>query len=272
MVVEDDRVLRHALCKLLEGAGYGVAGVSDGREALQLLNRKKFDLMLLDIGLPRMNGLEVLARLRARKTRPKVVVMTVDDTPETLLQAVREQAYRYVKKPFAPNLILELVEGALAVTDTATIEVLSARPNWVELLVPCQLQVAERIEAFLMELKADLPDEVRESVGRAFRELLCNAIEWGGKLDPNRKVRIACLSTPRMLLYRIADPGTGFRLEELTHAAVGNPPDKPLEHVKARNEKGLRPGGFGIQIVRAMVDDLLYNEAQNEVVFVKYLG
>jgi two-component system, OmpR family, response regulator len=132
------------------------------------------------------------------------------------------------------------------------------------------LEVADRIQGFLMHLEADLPDKLRESVGQAFRELLMNAIEWGGKLDPNRKVRIAYLRGRRMLLYRIADPGPGFQLEELKHAAVNNPPENPFEHMREREEKGLRPGGFGILMVRQMVDELLYNEAHNEVLFVKY--
>ena len=90
-------------------------------------------------------------------------------------------------------------------------------------------------------------------------------------LDPSRKVRIACIRTARMLMYRIQDPGPGFRPNELSHAAVSNPPDKPYNHLSIREERGLRPGGFGLLMTRAMVDELVYNEAHNEVVFVKYL-
>ncbi len=272
LVAEDDRPLRHVLCKLLISAGYSVTSAKDGVEAYNRLKKEKFDLILLDIGMPRMSGLEVLANLRTQPTRPKAVVMTADDTPETLLRAVREQAYQYVSKPFPPNTIVEVIENALATpTEPAPIEMLSGRRDWVELLVPCTLEAVERIQGFLMRLKVDLPTEVRESVGKAFRELLLNAVEWGGKLDPNRKVRIAFLRGRRMLLYRIADPGSGFRLEGLDHAAVANPPDKPVDHVRVREEKGMRPGGFGIVLTRAIVDELLYNEAQNEVLFVKYL-
>ena len=114
--------------------------------------------------------------------------------------------------------------------------------------------------------------EVRESVSSAFRELLFNAIEWGGKLDPSRRVRIAYLRAGRMLLYRIADPGQGFQLENLEHAAVGQASGDPVAHVQVREDKGLRPGGFGLMMVRAQVDELLYNEKRNEVVFVKYLS
>ena len=74
-----------------------------------------------------------------------------------------------------------------------------------------------------------------------------------------------------MILYRIADPGEGFRLDELSHAAVGNPKDDPMGHIVSREAKGLRPGGFGILMSQSLADELLYNEARNEVVFVKYL-
>jgi anti-sigma regulatory factor (Ser/Thr protein kinase) len=74
-----------------------------------------------------------------------------------------------------------------------------------------------------------------------------------------------------MLMYRIADPGTGFNIEDLPHAAIGHPPEDPIAHMDVREAKGIRPGGFGLLTVRASVDELLYNEQRNEVVFVKYL-
>ena len=74
-----------------------------------------------------------------------------------------------------------------------------------------------------------------------------------------------------MVLYRIADPGPGFKFEELSHAAVAYAPEQRLEYVEARQQKGLRPGGFGILMAQTMVDELIYNEVHNEVVFVKYL-
>ena len=272
LVVEDDRATRHLLTGLLKAANFSVTAAQDGANALRHLKRQSVDLMLLDIWMPRMNGLEVLARLRSEPSRPKVVVMTSDDTPETLLQAVREQAYQYVTKPVEPKALVELLRHVLATAPVSPpIEVISAKPSWVELLVPCEREAAERIQGFMAHLKADLAPELRESVGTAFRELLLNAIEWGGQLDPNRKVRIAYLRANRMLLFRIADPGPGFSFKGLKHAAVGHPEGSPLNHMDSREEKGLRPGGFGIMISQAKVDELIYNEAQNEVVFVKYL-
>jgi anti-sigma regulatory factor (Ser/Thr protein kinase) len=122
----------------------------------------------------------------------------------------------------------------------------------------------------MSQLETDLPEDVRESVGYAFRELLLNAVEWGGRLDPKRKVKISYIRAKRMLLYRITDPGSGFKMDELEHAAISHP-ENPIEHMNIREEKGLRPGGFGLLMVRAKVDELIYNEKQNEVVFIKYL-
>jgi CheY-like chemotaxis protein len=271
LVADDDRTLRYAITRLLSAAGYSVTAARDGGEALRKIGRGTFDLVFLDIWMPRMSGLEVLAHVRAAPSRPKIVVMTSDNTPETLLRAVREQAYEYISKPFPPKEAVTLARRALAEDSLPPVEVISAKPYWVELLVPCDRGAAERIQNLLMHLKADLPNEVRNSVAQAFRELLLNAIEWGGKLDPNRKVRIAYVRSPGLLMYRIADPGGGFSFEGLTHAAVGQPPDKPIEHMAVREQQGIRPGGFGILMTKASVDELLYNESQNEVLFIKYL-
>jgi CheY-like chemotaxis protein/anti-sigma regulatory factor (Ser/Thr protein kinase) len=273
LIVDDDRGFRHAMAALLQEAGHGVVQVGDGQSALGELAGATFDLVLLDVGLPGMSGLDVLAELHNLATPPRVVMITADDTSETLLQAVRGQADRYVTKPFAPSAILEVVDDVLEAPPAAAlpVKVVSARPEWVELVAPCTLRVADRIHGFMMRLPVDLPEEVRESVGTAFRELLSNAVEWGGKLDPTRMVRISCIRARRMLLYRIADPGEGFKIETLTHSAINNPDDDPLRHHAVREEKGLRPGGLGLAITRSLVDELIYNEARNEVLFVKYL-
>jgi len=272
LVVEDDRTTRHLLSRVLKKAGFSVATAPDGAQGLRRLRSETFHLVLLDIWMPRMNGLELLAHLRNQRTRPKAVVMTSDNTPETVLRAIREQAYHYITKPLDPKAVIALVTEALAASPVPPIEVISARPDWVELLVPCEMSAADRLQSFLARLDADLPADLRDSVGQVFHEMLVNAIEWGGKLDPNRKVRIAYVRARRMVLYRIADPGTGFQVEDLTHAAVSYAPDQLLNHLGHRQKKGLRPGGFGILMARAMADELIYNERHNEVLFVKYLG
>jgi CheY-like chemotaxis protein len=270
LIVDDDRATRHLVRTVLTKAGFTVKEASDGGRALAQLKTAPFDLMLLDVWMPKMDGLAVLDRMKRLKRSPIVIVMTSDETPATILGAIKQRAYQYVQKPVDPGDLPSLVTDALNAGAEPPIEVVSARPDWVELIVPCTRGAVDRLHGVMGRLEADLPEDVRESVSYAFHELLLNAVEWGGKLDPKRKVRISYLRARRMLLYRIADPGPGFKMTDLEHAAISHPGD-PIEHVLIREKKGLRPGGFGILMVRANVDELIYNEAQNEVVFIKYL-
>lgn len=272
LIADDEDSIRELLSRALSEKGYAVETAKDGVEALERVERQQYSLVLLDIWMPRMNGLEVLSKLHARPSPPRVIVMTADNTPETLLHAVREEAYHCVPKPFSLHSMTDLVERVLTSSSQApAIEVISAEPQWIQLLVPCERETVERIESFLLSIRSEMTEKIRHEVGQAFHELLLNAIEWGGKLDPNRRVYIGCIRTRRMILYRISDPGHGFRLEGLEHSAVNNPPDNVLRHVEIREQKGMRPGGFGLMLTRALVDELIYNEAHNEVVFLKYL-
>jgi FixJ family two-component response regulator/anti-sigma regulatory factor (Ser/Thr protein kinase) len=271
LVVDDDDATRRGLSQLFANAGFTVDSARDGAEALNKISSNDYSVVLLDIQLPGIGGMDILARCTTKQKPSKVIVMTGVDTTETMLSALRGQAYDFVPKPIDPSRLSDIVKRALSTgRDVARIEVMSARPDWVELLVPCTREAADRIQSFVQQLETDLPGEVRDSVGLAFRELLLNGIEWGGHLDPTQKVRVACLRTRRMLLYRIADPGSGFRFAELSHAAVHSEPGV-IAHDVVRQEKGLRPGGFGLVLIRAIADELIYNERQNEVVFVKYL-
>ena len=271
LIVDDDEATRQGLCALLTNAGFTVDQAGDGTTALKKIERHGFNVVLLDIQLPGVGGLEVLARCVASATPSKVIVMTGVDATDTALNALRGRAYNFVPKPIEPQHLVDVVRRALATApDVPAFEVISARPEWVELLVPCTREAAERIQSFVQQLEADLPGDVRESVGLAFRELLLNGIEWGGGLDPNQKVRVACLRAGRLLLYRISDPGPGFTFDNLPHAAIGKGSDG-VSHDRVREEMGIRPGGFGLVLISAIADELIYNEQQNEVVFVKYL-
>ena len=270
LVIDDDPSI-HDLVTLALRKAADVATSTTATEGLMILEERPFDLLLLDLGLPDIHGLEVLSRLRQGGSRTRVAVITADDTPESLLRAIRENTYEYLRKPFTMEQIAQLAERAFTTASEPEIKVLCAKREWLELSIPCTRDAAERIEHFVRHLGSDLSLDLQGPVALAFRELLMNAVEWGGGLDPQRRVRISCLRTPRMLLYRIADPGPGFKFEGLTHAAVANP-DGVFGASSVRQEKGIRPGGLGVLMVREVADDLIYNEAQNEVVLVKYLS
>jgi anti-sigma regulatory factor (Ser/Thr protein kinase) len=161
---------------------------------------------------------------------------------------------------------------ALAACLSAGIEVVSVRPEWVELRVPCDLAVISPLQELVTQLEAGLSPELGEAISCAFREMLCNAVEYGGHLDPTALVEVRLVRLKRAFICRIKDPGDGFDLSSLDHAAINNPNDNPVRHAFVREEKGLRGGGFGILLASQLVDDLVYNERHNEVLFIKYLS
>ena len=268
LIVEDDGNACRGLAQLLQGAGFQVRTAADGVEALEVLDREPPDLMLLDVWMPRMDGLQVLNQLKTRPRRPRVIVMTADDTPETVLLTLRQDAYQFINKPIQLSGLLDLMHGTLtAERDLPPIVVLSARAGWLELLVPCARSVADRIESFVVGLETDLPEDVRRATGTAFRELLLDAMESDCNLNPNHKIRIACLRAQRMLMFRIAAAGSGFRAGDLAAARTAAPED----HARGNGHHPpnmLRPG---LLLARDLADELLVNEARNEVVFIKYL-
>jgi CheY-like chemotaxis protein len=271
LIVEDDQEIIRLLLDLMNSEEYAISIAQDGVDAFERLRQDKYDLLICDVWIPGISGLQLLSAIRELPEQVAVIIMTADDTPETMLRAVREDALQFVNKPFKKQEMKTLIHASLKGPPAPRIEVISAKPEWVELLVPCELRSVDRIQGLMMKLKSGLPNDVRESLIQAFRELLMNAIEWGGELDATRKVRISYLRFHRMILYRISDPGKGFQFKTLAHAAVGNAGDFPFDHMQVREKMGMRPGGLGIMMTKSMVDDILYNEAQNEVVFVKYI-
>ena len=168
---------------------------------------------------------------------------------------------------------LRAVPGdALTACLSAGIEVVSVLPDWIELRVPCDLAAISPLEELLTQLEADLPRETGEALSYAFREMISNAVEYGCRLDPAARVEVRFVRLKRAIICRIKDPGNGFDATRLDHAAVNNPNDDPLRHVFVREEESLRAGGFGILITSQLVDELVYNERHNEVLFVKYLS
>ena len=133
------------------------------------------------------------------------------------------------------------------------------------------MELKEPIVDFFKSYWTDLPDGLCENISTALYELLGNSIEHGCSVNPKCACELTYIRTSRLILLQIRDAGPGFELKAIPHAALNNPPGDPLQHMEERSKLGMRPGGFGIMLVKQIADDLIYNEQGNEVVFVKYL-
>jgi DNA-binding NarL/FixJ family response regulator len=271
LLIDADPTVHQQLTALLHGEGRNIQDVYDPAEALAFLRRSPCDVVLAGQGRNGFDNLKLLRRVRAMLPRTKVI-LGGDANPANVVRAIRDRAYSYFHKPFAGQTVADMVQQALdADTWQDDIRVISARPEWITLDIRCKMPAAERATQFLRELHADLKAATCEDIAAAFRELLLNGIEHGAKSDPHKRVRASILRTGRSVIVHVHDPGKGFSLDLLPHAAISNPDDSPVRHVEFRQEHGQRPGGFGILMTRNMVDELLYNERGNAALFVKYL-
>ena len=272
LVVDDSSNERNGLCRLLERAGYEVRSAADGVEALEKIRENQFDLLLVDIWMPRMNGIELLALL-PEDSRPRSLVITGDESPEVLVRSLREKAYLFISKPVKPDELLRFVRNTLELPPGPDpIEVVSAEPNWVELRFPCAIQIAERIENVVDHLNHGLPPHIRQSVKMALHELLVNAVKWGGHSGPDAQAHIEYLRTRKFVMCRIADPGAGFEPSEWRYSTLNSRSLGAISLKEPRAALGSRPEGFGMKLAKTLVDELVYNEAHNEVAMVKYLN
>jgi DNA-binding response OmpR family regulator len=120
LVVEDDREIRGLLRRYLERAGYAVHSTGSGAEAIRLLGAGGVQLVVLDLGLPDVDGLEVLAAARDKAvTEVPVVVLTARSTVEERVRGLRQGADDYVVKPFSPTELVLRVGAVLHRTTAA---------------------------------------------------------------------------------------------------------------------------------------------------------
>ena len=272
LVVDDDPDIHVLLATTLKEVGLHMDSAFNGLEGLKRLEAGPYDLVLTDVLMPGLDGLELLTRIQEKYPSIPVLVMTAQNTPDNLICSIREKAFSYFSKPFSSAAVIEMVSRALeSPPERDDIEVLSARPGWIALRLRCKLDVANRLLQFLRELPFEVPAEEQDDIATAFRELLVNAMEHGGHLDPRQRIEVVYIRLKQAILYYIRDPGKGFSFDDLAHAAVSGTPENPFGHVEVRSQAGMRPGGFGIFMTRQIADELVYNEKGNEVLLVKYL-
>jgi DNA-binding response OmpR family regulator len=113
LLVEDDRMIGESLRSALRGSGYAVDWVRDGRAADGTLVSERFDLVLLDLGLPQRDGMEVLASLRARGDATPVIVLTARDALASRVQGLDAGADDYLVKPFELDELLARIRAVI---------------------------------------------------------------------------------------------------------------------------------------------------------------
>lgn len=271
LVVDADSGLKKLLLKILKPGIWAIQHVSTNQAALRATKRKAFELIITSEKTSGMEDVDLLRKIRVGRPHIRFIILTDENTPADVLASMKAHAFSFFSKPYSLEQLGSMIQ--LAVESPCWddgIELLSSTPEWIKLEVRCQVRTADRLLQFMKEI-SDLPDGEGEEVGMAFREILLNAMEHGGGFDRENYVDVEYVRAQRMVSCRISDPGPGFTLDEIPHAAVADPADNPVRHAEIRDKMGLRPGGFGILLAQKLVDQVLYGQDGNEVLLIKYL-
>lgn len=213
LIIEDERPIQSVLRELLMDAGYEVTAASDGVEGLARFEREKFDLVLLDIMMPKLDGYGVCRAIREKGSTP-IIMLTALDEEETQIKAFELRADDYITKPFSVKLVRLRVEAVLrrtaghAVGSALQYREIQLDTDGMEVRVGGEQISLTRIEYELLRLFMEHP-------GRVFtRENLLNMV-WGyDYMGGEKAVNIHIMNLRRKLGM---DPietirGVGYRL------------------------------------------------------------
>jgi DNA-binding NtrC family response regulator len=113
LVIDDEPIVRTSCEKVLVPDGYEVKTVENGQKGIETLEREQFNLILLDLKMPVIDGVEVLKIIKERWPETRVIILTGYSTVETAVKTLRLGAFNFIEKPFAPDKLLSAVKEAI---------------------------------------------------------------------------------------------------------------------------------------------------------------
>jgi DNA-binding NtrC family response regulator len=185
LVIDDDYHMRTALTEVLAGAGYGVCSAEDGKIAMDSIKRMSYDLVITDVKMPYINGIDLLSRIKREQCSLPVIVMTAYGTVEHAVNAIKEGAFDYIQKPFDAESLYEVVQRALGVDGG---KIVCSSRSMKDLLVMAQ-QVAKSEATVLVTGES--------GVGK---ELISRYIHENGDRREMPFVAVNCAALPENLL------------------------------------------------------------------------
>ena len=114
LVVDDEDIVRTSCSRTLSPEGYEVKLAKNGSEGLKIAREGKFDLVLTDLKMPDMDGIEVLRIIKEQWPETEVIIVTGYQTVDTAVKAIKLGAYDYIEKPFTPDALISAVTEALS--------------------------------------------------------------------------------------------------------------------------------------------------------------
>jgi len=267
LVVDDDADLRLSVASALSENHYIVEQATDGQEAVNRVQAGKFDLVLLDVNMPNMSGIEALKEIKAHDPSIIAIILTAFSNVRDAVEATKQGAYNYLEKPIKAENLVYLINNALKAKNMVKSMSYSAPviglPNGTEFVG--QSSEMKKIFSVIDKLaRVDTPVLIRGESGTG-KELVAKALHFNGPRKDNRFVTINCSAVPETLIeseffghekgaftgadsrkigkFQYADGGTLF-LDEIGDIS----PAMQVKLLRALQEKRFTPVGANREV------------------------
>lgn len=145
LIVDDDSMIRRALADLVSGRGRRLTECGSGAQAMEVMAREPVDIVLLDLSLPDMTGLDIMRRIRESRLEPTVIVVSGDDRIDSAIATLRSGAHEYIRKPFEPVALVRCVDNAIE----------TRRLAWENAVMRMRLEHSERLHRYFVDNSPD---------------------------------------------------------------------------------------------------------------------
>lgn len=203
LVVDDEPSLREVLSIMLKQAGYSVISVNDGEEAVELVQKEIFDLVITDLRMPKIDGMEVLKAVKSASPETVVLIITAFATADSAVEAMKQGAYDYLTKPFQVDEVQLIIRNALEKRRLTTENMLLKRE------MAGQSSFAQLVgQSEVMQKVFDIVRKVADSKSNVLicgesgtgKELVARAIHYNSARSPLPFVAVNCSAVPETLL------------------------------------------------------------------------
>lgn len=203
LIVDDEPSLREVLSIMLKRAGYAVTSASDGEEAIEHLHKDIFDLVITDLRMPKVDGMEVLKAVKSASPETVVLVITAFATADSAVEAMKHGAYDYLTKPFQVDEVQLIIRNALEKRRLTTENILLKRE------MASQSSFAQLVgQSEAMQKVFDVVRKVADSKSNVLicgesgtgKELVARAIHYNSVRSTMPFVAVNCSAVPETLL------------------------------------------------------------------------
>ncbi len=203
LVVDDEQSLREVLSIMLKRAGYTVTSAADGEEAIEHLNKEIFDLVITDLRMPKVDGMEILKAVKSASPETVVLVITAFATADSAVEAMKHGAYDYLTKPFQVDEVQLIIRNALEKRRLTTENMLLKRE------MASQSSFAQLVgQSDAMQKVFDVVRKVADSKSNVLifgesgtgKELVARAIHYNSARSSMPFMAVNCSAVPETLL------------------------------------------------------------------------